>query len=198
MAIDDSPLTRASLLLRIRDSEDQVSWGEFVELYVPLIYGFARNQGLQDADAADVAQDVMTSVNSAISGFDYDAQQGRFRGYLYTVTRNQIGRFWKKNVGKVGTGNTAVHALLNQTEARNTDEEEWNEQHRWRLFEWARQKVQPEFTENTWQAFKRTSLDHHKPQEVAHALGISVGAVYIAKSRVIKRIRDVVAELEQE
>lgn len=198
MTENDPALTRASLLIRIRSKQDQAAWAEFVEIYVPLIYGYARKQGLQDADASDIAQDVMTSVNGAISRFDYDPKQGKFRGYLYTVTRNQIGKLWKKNAGKAGTGNTAVHAMLDQTPAKADDEELWNEQHRWRLFQWASEKVRSEFAEATWQAFTLTSIENKKPQEVAEALGISVGAVYIAKSRVIKRIRELVQEVEDE
>lgn len=196
MTENDSALTRASLLIRIRSKQDQSAWAEFVEIYVPLIYGYARKQGLQDADASDVAQDVMTSVNGAISRFDYDPQQGKFRGYLYTVTRNQIGRFWKKNAGKAGTGNTAVHAMLDQMPAKTDDEDLWNEQHRWRLFQWASEKVKTEFEESTWRAFTLTSVEQKKPQEAADLLEISVGAVYIAKSRVIKRIRELVQEFD--
>ncbi|MEZ6137679.1 MAG: sigma-70 family RNA polymerase sigma factor [Pirellulaceae bacterium] len=198
MTDKESDLTRASLLIRIRSKEDQTAWKEFVHIYAPLIYGFARKQGLQDADAADVAQDVMTSINLAVSNFEYEPQKGRFRSYLYKATHNQICKIWKLNAGKIGTGNSAVHLMLSQAPASNEDEELWNRQHKWRLFEWAAEKVRAEFETSTWQAFTLTSIDHLKPAEAAERLNISVGAVYIAKSRVIKRIRETVREIEDE
>ncbi|MGB7343050.1 MAG: sigma-70 family RNA polymerase sigma factor [Pirellulaceae bacterium] len=198
MDANEPMATRASLLLRIRSHADQTAWIEFVEIYLPLIYAYARKQGLQDADASDVAQDVLTSVNGAISRFDYEPDKGNFRGYLFTVTRNQIGKFWKKNSGKAGTGNTAVHAMLDQVAAPADDEEHWNQQHRQRLMQWASEKVKTEFTDASWQAFVLTSIENEKAAAVAEQLGISVGAVYIAKSRVIKRIRELIQEIEPE
>src|SRR5689334_20512683 len=93
MSVDDSPQTRASLLVQIRDGSNHVAWQEFIGLYGPLVYGFARKRGLQDADAADLMQDVMRSVSSAIGRLDYDRSQGTFRGWLFTITRNKVYNF---------------------------------------------------------------------------------------------------------
>jgi RNA polymerase sigma factor (sigma-70 family) len=92
MSVDDSPLTRVSLLVRLRDGSNHVAWREFMQIYGPVVYGFARSRGLQDADAADLMQEVMRSVIGAMGRFDYDRNQGTFRGWLFTVTRNKIGR----------------------------------------------------------------------------------------------------------
>src|SRR5262245_59668697 len=89
MPVDESPLTRASLLVQIRDGSNQAAWQEFVNLYGPVVYGFARKRGLQDADAADLMQDVLRSVSAAIGRLDYDRKQGTFRGWLFTITRNK-------------------------------------------------------------------------------------------------------------
>jgi RNA polymerase sigma factor (sigma-70 family) len=86
----DSPATRASLLVRIRDGQDREAWRQFVQVYAPVVYGFARKRGLQDADAADLMQEVLRSVAVAAGRLDYDAGRGSFRGWLYTVTRNKI------------------------------------------------------------------------------------------------------------
>ncbi|MGR5411090.1 RNA polymerase sigma factor, partial [Vibrio sp. PNB22_8_2] len=79
-----APDTRPSLLVRIRDGGDAEGWRLFVDLYGPLVYGFARRQGLQDADAADLTQDVFQSVAGAVRRLDYDPRKGSFRGWLYT------------------------------------------------------------------------------------------------------------------
>ena len=83
-------VTRSSLLLRIRDAQDDFAWGEFVEIYSPLVYGFARKQGLQDADAIDVTQDVLRIVSRTIGRLDYDPLRGSFRGWLFTIVRNEL------------------------------------------------------------------------------------------------------------
>src|SRR4029434_2525499 len=93
MSVDDLPLTRASLLVQIRDGANQVAWQEFVKLYGPVVYGFARKRGLQDADAADLMQDVMRSVSAAIGRLDYDRNQGSFRGSLVKNTPNNSFQF---------------------------------------------------------------------------------------------------------
>src|SRR5215470_1143371 len=85
----DAAGTRPSLLIRIRDPGDAEAWGQFVALYGPLIYQFARKQGLQDADAADLTQIVLQAVIDAMKRLDYDPERGSFRGWLYKVVRNQ-------------------------------------------------------------------------------------------------------------
>src|ERR1044071_9259601 len=90
---EESPLTRASLLIQIRDGSNHAAWQQFVDLYGPVVYGFARKRGLQDADAAELMQDVLRSVSSAISRLDYDRTQGTFRGWLFTISRNQVYNF---------------------------------------------------------------------------------------------------------
>src|SRR5438876_9916363 len=100
----EPPLTRASLLVRIRDGRDQKAWQQFVRLYAPVVYGFARKRGLQDADAADVMQDVLRSVAAAAARLDYDPSRGTFRGWLYTVARNKIFNFLQTSQHRFGRG----------------------------------------------------------------------------------------------
>src|ERR1051325_9566926 len=93
MPVDESPLPGASLLVQIRDGSNHAAWQEFVNLYGPVIYGFARKRGLQDADAADLMQDVLRSVSRAIGRLEYDRKRGTFRGWLFTITRNKVLNF---------------------------------------------------------------------------------------------------------
>ena len=100
----DAPPTRASLLVRIRYGRDQEAWRQFVQVYAPVVYGFARKRGLQDADAADVMQDVLRSVAGAAGRLKYDPARGSFRGWLYTVARNKIFNFLEAARHKLGRG----------------------------------------------------------------------------------------------
>jgi RNA polymerase sigma factor (sigma-70 family) len=192
--IQDSPLTRASLLIRLRDRSDQPAWNEFVSIYGPVIYGFARRRGLQDADAADTMQDVLRSVTTAIQRLDYDPRQGRFRGWLYTLTRNRVFTFQSSRNGKPrGTGDSNVQSLLSaQPDQRESHDEEWELDYRRSLTAVVLEELREEFSGKIWQAFWQTAVEAQPAGEVAKSLGMSLGSVYVAKSRVLARARQAV------
>src|SRR5271156_487140 len=113
--MQESPATRASLLVRLRDGGDAGAWQEFVRLYAPVIYGFARKRGLQDADAADLMQEVLRSVSMAAERLEYDPARGTFRGWLFTVTRNKVFNFLDSRRRRVdGSGDSRVQQRLEQ------------------------------------------------------------------------------------
>src|SRR5206468_1749368 len=103
----DALLTRPSLLVRLRDPKDRAAWQQFVHLYGSLVYGFVRQRGLQDADAADLTQDVFLAVSQAAGRGQYDASRGSFRGWLYGITRNKLAKFLRRrHLQPVGSGDT--------------------------------------------------------------------------------------------
>jgi len=194
-----SSATRASLLLRIRDPHDRMAWGEFVELYAPLIHAYGMLRGLQDADAADLVQEVLRRVNSSAAQFQYDPNKGSFRGWLLTVTRNEIRKMAARRERQaIGSGDTQMQGMLAEQPDERADDEEWDRQYRWNLFHWAAARVKNEFRETTWTAFWRTVVEQQPVESVATALGISTGAIYIARSRITARIRQEVSAAEQE
>src|ERR1700731_821993 len=109
------PPTRVSLLVRLRDPGDESAWKEFVELYAPLVYGYARKQGLQDADAADLSQEVLGAVAGSIGRLDYDPSRGAFRNWLFTLVRRRLAD-WREAQGRraQGSGDSATHRVLEQ------------------------------------------------------------------------------------
>jgi RNA polymerase sigma-70 factor (ECF subfamily) len=191
------PTTRASLLVRLRDPGDGEAWRQFVALYGPVIYAFARRRQVQDADAADLMQEVLRSVMAAARRLNYDPARGSFRGWLFTVTRNKLLDLRERQLRGQGPGGSTAQEMIEQQPARE-DEALWDEELRRQLFATAARQVQVEFEEATWQAFWQTAVDGKKPAEVATALGLSVGAVYIAKSRVQARLKQRVSELTLE
>src|SRR5215831_17297303 len=117
--MSDAPTTRPSLLVRIRDTDDTAAWAQFVEIYAPLVYGFARRHGLQDADAADVTQEVMQSVSKAAHKLEYDPERGSFRAWLFTVVRNKVSTFLiRRKPAERGSGGSDAQGLLTQQPAR--------------------------------------------------------------------------------
>jgi RNA polymerase sigma-70 factor (ECF subfamily) len=193
---DESATTRPSLLARIRDLRDEDAWRQFVALYTPLVYRFARNRGLQDADAGDLAQDVLRAVAAAADRLEYDPRRGSFRGWLYGVARHKLADFRAKRLRhRPAGGDAAAQALLREQPAAG-DEALWDQEYEQRLFEWAAEQVRGGFKDQTWQAFWQTAVEGREPRETAANLGMSLGAVYIAKSRVLARLRKQIQEVQ--
>jgi RNA polymerase sigma factor (sigma-70 family) len=198
----DAPVTRPSLLVRIRDGQDQQAWSQFVEIYAPLIYGFARNHGLQDADAADLAQEVLRSVLRGARRLEYDPKRGSFRGWLFTVVRNKLRTFVARRASKgnpQGTGDTGAHELLQQQPAPEEEAETlWRQEYERRLFAWAAEQVRGQVQESTWQAFWQTAVDGKGGKEVATNLGMTVAAVYLCKGRVMAKLKEQIRQARGE
>ena len=188
--------TSASLLLRIRNRLDESAWSDFLKLYMPLVYSYGFKFGLQDSDAADLAQETMRRVVNSIHTFEYDPNRGSFRGWLLTVARNELRRMKGRLDGtKVGTGNTDVVLLL-QNEPSRMEEDKWEKEYQLHLFHWAVKLVRKEFRESTWKAFTLTVCDNTPIDEAAKMLNMSPGAIYIARSRVLARIRQAISSIE--
>jgi RNA polymerase sigma-70 factor (ECF subfamily) len=196
--MQESPATRASLLVRLRDGADVVAWQEFVHLYAPIIYGFARKRGLQDADAADLMQDVLRSVSTAVHRLEYDPVRGTFRGWLFTVTRNKVFNFLESRSRRVqGSGDSGTQQRLEEQAVAGGDlSANWEADYQRALAAQAMERVKGEFQVATWEAFLQSAVDGHPPAQVAARVGLSVGAVYVAKSRVITRLRQEIERLQ--
>ncbi|GAB5403200.1 MAG: sigma-70 family RNA polymerase sigma factor [Aureliella sp.] len=189
--------TRVSLIYRLRDHQDSEAWDAFVDLYGPLIYRFGRYKGMQDADSADLAQDVLREVAKAMTGFDYDPAIGRFRNWLFLVTRRTLARRLRsKSRTPVAIGDTAFLKQLGDLPEDSSDEQ-WELEYRRRLFQWALEEVKPEFNRKTWEAFRRTAIGSEKPAKVADELSMKVGTVYVSKNRVVRRIREKIRTVDE-
>jgi RNA polymerase sigma-70 factor (ECF subfamily) len=196
----EGPDTRPSLLLRLRDARDDGAWGEFVGLYSPLVYGFARKQNLQDADAADLTQDVFRAVAGGIGRFDYNPRLGTFRGWLFTLVRHQLSDFRervRRQVCLPHDPNWQAQLDLQPTPDQGL-EAEWDRECERHLFAAAAERIKGDFQMATWAAFWRTAVDGHVPATVAADLGLSVAAVYLARSRVMARLREQVRVWSEE
>ena len=185
--------TRPSLLLRLRDVSDSDAWQVFVETYAPIVYVYARGKGLQDADAADVAQDVLAQVVRSMRDFVYDPQRGRFRDWLRTVTRNRIFRVLDKR----GLPPEALSTGPDEVAADGTDPE-WHDEFNAQILRVALERIQPDFESATWRAFQVVWVQNRSAGDAAATLGMPIDLVYAAKSRVLKRLRDEVMHLAED
>lgn len=192
----DPDITRPSLLLRIRDSHDADAWGQFIEIYSPLVHRFAIKRGLQEADSADLTQDVMRTVARSIGKLDYDPKIGRFRGWLFKVAHSKlINLVNRRKREPVGSGDTQIGEIISSQASTQNDEELWNREYEQHLFQWAAEQVKGQFKASTWEAFWLSAVENKSVKETAEKVGISEGAVYIAKSRVLARLKEKIQEV---
>jgi RNA polymerase sigma-70 factor (ECF subfamily) len=176
-------------LLSLRHAENEAAWQQFVTIYLPLVFSFCVKRGLQEADAADVGQEVLRAVASGIGHFHYDPERGTFRAWLLQITRNKLNRFFTRRYRDAQpAGDTAIARFTEGTSGPD-EQAVWEEDYQQRLFDWAVGCIRGEFQNITWQAFWLTAVQEVSVKETAAQLGISIGAVYIARSRVLARLR---------
>lgn len=196
------PETRASLMLRLRDPGDQLAWSQFVAIYEPFVLKIMRRRGLQEADARDATQLVIVTVMTAVENWQSDGKTASFRRWLFSIARNLSLRFIQsenvmRSPSRRGEGGSEMLDLLNrlpEPEARTIHE--FDEDYRDSLFQWAAEQVRAEFREPVWQSFWRTCVLHESVADVARDLGMSTGYVYVARSRIITRLRQVIEKFE--
>ncbi len=191
------PSLTGSLLLRLQEAVPQ-AWERLTQLYGPQVYSWCRRKGLSPEDAADLGQEVFQAVARAIHDFRRDRPGDSFRGWLWTVTHNKIRDHWRRQAEQAPAvgGSTfqrqlaevpAPESLADDSGPTSTDAQD--------LYRRALALIQTDFEERTWQAFWRVAVDGQTAGDVAAELGISKGAVYIAKSRVLRRLQDEFGEL---
>jgi len=193
----ESPETRLTLIVRLKDRDDQAAWGEFLEIYQPLVYRLAVAKGLQHADAEDVAQQVFESVARAVDGWQPDEGRARFRTWLTTIARHAILNALSRRTPDRASGDTAERELLAGYAAETADSELLLAESRREIFQWAARRVREEFEPPTWDAFWLTAVEGRDVSEAAAATGKTAGAVYAARSRVMKRLKQVVLEWDE-
>lgn len=177
--------TPASLLERLRQPTAGDAWERFVRLYTPLIYSWARTAGLQAADAADLVQDVLTALLQALPGFDYDRQQS-FRAWLRTVTLNK----WRDRCRRLAARPAGPLAHPEAVPEPDGPDSFVEVEYRQQLVARALEIMQAEFQPATWKACWEFVVNSRPAADVARELHISENAVYIAKSRVLRRLRE--------
>jgi len=183
--------TSVNLLRRLKTAEADPAWQRFTELYVPLIFYWARQHGLDSADASDLVQDVLSTLVEKLPKFEYDVQR-RFRGWLHTITLNRARDWQRKQKHQPGTGRSSFMERLPSVEQPDLFDET---EYRAYLVERARRLIAAEFEPVTWEACWKYVTEDRSAEDVASELGLSANAVRVAKCRVLKRLREELAGL---
>lgn len=192
-----STATSRSLLERVQ-ADDSAAWDRLVTLYAPLVYYWCRRWDLQQVDTADVFQEVFLAVATHIVGFRKDRANDTFRGWLRTITRNKVlDHFRRLGREPGGVGGTDAQLRMADLPAPMKAEEEVSadDQAERGLFYRGLDFIRSEFEPRTWQAFWKTAVESRAPKDVGAELGMSPGAVRVAKSRVLHRLREELGDL---
>ncbi len=193
----DFPETNLSLIDRLQHAANEEGWREFLQIYQPVVYRMARHRGLQDADALDVTQQVFTSISRAIEGWTAKAGGPPFRAWLTTIAGNAIKTALSRQPRDRASGSTSVVELLNQESAGNDISEEMQQEARREVMRWAAKQVRKEFAEQTWTIFWQTAMEDVSVSAMAEKTGHSAGAIYVARHRVLARLKQKIAETSQ-
>ncbi|MBS0263587.1 MAG: sigma-70 family RNA polymerase sigma factor [Planctomycetes bacterium] len=188
------PETRPSLLVRLRDRADDEAWFAFTEIYRPVIFRLASRRGMQPADADDLVQQVLTLVARSIDRWETDPARARFRTWLTRVATNAILNALSRQPHDRGVGGSDVYEFGEIPAINRHESELIRTEHRREVFRWAARQVQPEFQPETWRAFWETAVEGRGVEETARELQLSVGSIYAARSRVMRRLREKVSE----
>lgn len=189
--------TSASLLDRVKDDPQSSAWQRLVEIYEPLVRGWLRRQSLIDSDTDDLVQDVMTVVVRRLPEFEHNGRVGAFRTWLKSITTNCLRDHWRSGRRRpTATGDSDFQQVLAQLEDPTSGlSKNWDQEHDRHVTRKLLEMLRGDFEPTTWQAFQRTALEGASAAEVAEELGITSNAVFIAKSRVLARLRQEAAGL---
>ncbi|NQT11897.1 MAG: sigma-70 family RNA polymerase sigma factor [Planctomycetes bacterium] len=182
--------TRATLLERLRDGQDQLSWEEFFRSYWPAVYALARHRGCSGETAEEIVQDVMLKVFETRDVFQYDPARGRFRDWMATLVRNRVAERRRKPSERLRARGGSDEALpepeSDETQPDAECETAFEKALLLVLLDVVRREVDP----RTYLAFELLSFDELPGREVARITGLSRNAAYKARKRVVKRLEE--------
>jgi len=187
--------TRSTLLIRLKDRADQDAWRTFDHLYRPLLVSYARFRGLGDADADDTAQQCVEVVLVRIADYEHAAS---FKSWLRAIADHKVTDRLRARAGRAREIQPATGALEAAPHPAPDAEGEWGRQWSMAHIRHCAEQARAEVADSTYAAFRGCAIDGREPAAVAAALGITVNQVYVAKHRVLERIRSIMLELTGE
>ncbi len=186
-----SDTTHGSLLLRVRDPRDEEGWRTFYDIYSPLILRYAQARGLRPADAEEILQECMTALARSMRTFEYSPDKGRFKGWLRSMVNHQVVSLFRRRRDR----NAGEDQLSILPDTDPSVSAVWDKSWRVQRLTYCLEQVRSEVAPKTYDAFCRYVLDEWPVTRVAEELGVTANDVYLAKSRITKRLKEKMLEL---
>ncbi len=183
--------TRASLLRRVKDPQDQTSWREFYHIYQPLLYRYARARGLDRDNSEELTQQCLALLTTKMPEFEYSKEKGGFKHWLRRVANNKVNDFFKKRRIPLAQSGDFRRPQYRELSPDELWEQQWHKRH----LQFCLKQVQSEVAASTYQAFQYHVLSGWSVERVAETLDLSTDQVYTAKSRITRRLRAKMREL---
>ena len=191
--------TSLSILERAKSSDDEQAWRDLEQIYSPLLRRWMIRYEVSECDADDLVQEVLLFIAQRLKDFEHNGRTGAFRSWLRAALANRLRKFWTERGRRPaghGTGDSRVHEMLAQLEdPRSSLSQLWEQEHDQVVLSRLIGQLRDEFAGRTWEVFQRTAIEGRKPQDVAAELQMTPNAVWIAKSRVFRRLRQISAGL---
>lgn len=186
--IDDTSL---SLLARLSKNPAEADWHRLVEIYTPLMRKWLQFYGVSDPDISDLTQDVFQTLVREFPSFEHNGNTGAFRRWLRMMIVNRLKWLWRSRAKEAMLWNVPIEDVIAKLEDPNSDPNRiWDAEHDATVAQSLLKMVEPQFTISSWKAFRMQAIEGKSAGSVAESLGMSVNAVLIAKSRVLKALRD--------
>ncbi len=186
--------TFKSLLVRIRDVDDEESWATFVEIYEPFIEGYLRRRGISGELALDVRQEVLMVVSQRIADFEHNGRTGAFRNWLRTTTVNCLRTYARQQKRESPGGSVFFDVVQQLADDQSEMSRVWNHEYDRHVLQGLLVRLEPDFQENTLSAFRKTTLERMTAVDVATELGMTRNAVIVARCKVLRKLRELAGE----
>jgi RNA polymerase sigma factor (sigma-70 family) len=187
------PITRTSLLLRLRSGADPTGWSEFVRLYEPLLESFVRRAFVPEQDVPDVVQNILMRLIRALPRFEYEPDRGRFRAWLGAVCRTAVVD-WRRARPQTVSLSCSIASAIHSAEG----DPAWELEHRRHVLRHATAAVRSQVSASAWLCFERYVLTGQSAESVAAALQLTPAAVYVITSRIRARLRQKCAQFDED
>lgn len=192
------PETDPSLIARLREFGDEASWAEFLRIYQPVVYRLARRRGLREADAQDAVQQVFVSISRSIEDWRGGSNRSPFRAWLTAIARNAVLKTIASRPRDRAAGTSSVMELLSEIPDRDETATDFEIETQREIVRRAAERIRAEFTAETWTVFWRTTIEGVPIAEVADAMGRTPGSIYVARHRVVARLKAAIREASRD
>ncbi len=192
------PETRASLILRLKNADDVAAWNDFVAIYSPVIFRVACRHGFQAADAENLIQEVLLSISRALPRWLEREDRGSFRAWLLKIARNEaVDMLTRRATRPLGQDGEAAERLLGEIQDHRHDlSSQFDLEYEQVVFQWAAAQIRDSVSDATWQSFWMTHVEGLSIDKAAQQLSMRPGTVYVARGRVMSRIKEFVKQFE--